>query len=340
MTPDASSASHSPVQRVSAPIRSTNDGGLGLSGLESAGSIVVLILLIPLLPKPVPWSISGAHAFIALWSLSQCSIVFRVSPGLQSARRLFHRARRIPPDADSTRRASGSWACRLNAPHEHPVAFVPALVGTLRTRPPPTPSFALHTATPAPPHALLSRFPALIAPSSVRQRSGTRRPALPTLEQHHLVVQYLHDTGVRAKHCAGPHVASAEHRCVICARERVVFTLPAPSPAPPLFPVYARHTPRRWSSIVCAHSRSASSWAYAPSPHVHRRPEPIAQGRATYGLVKIRSVIFFVHGRAAASVLARVRISDTRRAPAAVDERGARTARGGGRSGQRRAYLA
>ncbi|KAJ7669709.1 hypothetical protein B0H17DRAFT_1209567 [Mycena rosella] len=251
------------------------------------------------------------QAFIALWSLSQCSIVFRVSPGLQSAGRLFHRARRIPPDADSTRRASGSWACRLNAPHEHPrrgkvdrrrTSVSISSSGTLRTRPPPTPSFALHTATPAPPQALLSRFPALIAPSSVRQRSGTRRPALPTLEQHHLVVQYLHDTGVRAKHCAGPQdVASAEHRCVICARERVVFTLPAPSPAPLLFPVYARHTPRRWSSIVCAHSRSASSCAYAPSPHVHRRPEPIAQGRATYGLVKIRSVIFFVHGRAAAS---------------------------------------
>ncbi|KAJ7631735.1 hypothetical protein B0H17DRAFT_1217781 [Mycena rosella] len=288
------------------------------------------------------------QAFIALWSLSQCSIVFRVSPGLQSAGRLFHRARRIPPDADSTRRASGSWACRLNAPHEHPrrgkvdrrrTSVSISSSGTLRTRPPPTPSFALHTATPAPPHALLSRFPALIAPSSVRQRSGTRRPALPTLEQHHLVVQYLHDTGVpvppyalRCRLRGAPLRYLREGACCLYPTRSI-------SGAPALPSIRAPHAAEMELDRLRAFTFCVVVGVRA-FPHVHRRPEPIAQGRAAYGLVKIRGVIFFVRGRAAASVLARVHISDTRRAPAAVDKRVARTARGGGRSGQRKAYLA
>ncbi|KAJ7631737.1 hypothetical protein B0H17DRAFT_1108724 [Mycena rosella] len=193
---------------------------------------------------------------VSLCSLSACSIISRVAPstipvflgGPRSARRirchwLFHRARR-----------SSTWR---------------ALSSTLRTRSSPTPcsvlpvSFALHT---APPHALLSCFPALIAPSSGHRRMGHQVPRCP----HQSSKNSSRSSPISYTCSAMPDVrALRRNRISTSFRAKMTPTLRSahassalspPMPPVPLFPAYlCRHTPRRWSSMGTSRTTAQGS---------------------------------------------------------------------------------
>ncbi|KAJ7654271.1 hypothetical protein B0H17DRAFT_1267084 [Mycena rosella] len=236
------------------------------------------------------------------------------------------------------------------------------------TRSSPTPSsvlpasFALHTATPTPPHALLSCFPALIAPYAVRQRPGMRRPVMPTPEQHHLAAQYPPRARQHPVCMLRIVLACASGVVRLCTPYALRIFIAYAAAATKwdgagLAPAFGRIPTSYLCGLYadCIRAPYANGSAQEPDeeidveapcvcadfafrvvrvPHVHRRPEPNVHaprrpGRTAWGLFKIRAA----GGQLAASVLARVHIANIQRLLATADEHAARAVRSGGRAG-------